>query len=81
MIIEGDPEAQLKHCHFLNFPYSHLSAGHVLTVRNKKLWLQSILESQLWEENNADPLTPQPGSTPRGKMHYFDKSLCYNLLG
>lgn len=53
-------------CKHLNFPYSDLAKGHVLTVRNRKLWIDAIGDHLV--DESLDLHTPLPGSIPRGNL-------------
>ena len=54
-------------CKHLNFPYSDLAKGHVLTVRNRKLWIDAIGDPLV--DESLDLHTPLPGSMPRGNFY------------
>lgn len=51
----------------LNFPYSDLSHGHILTVRNRKLWIDSV-GGENTDERSHHVSTPQPNSIPSSKL-------------
>lgn len=61
---ESEEASEVGLCKHLNFPYSDLAKGHVLTVRNRKLWNDSIGDNQA--DESQDLHTPLHGSIPRG---------------